>query len=72
MPDDFFRADQSFVMTAKNAEAAPVCCRFNSFVLVCGCFFLSPLSAVADLARIKTLKRPGSCGARVKTSERHD
>ena len=53
MPDDFFRADQSFVMTAKNAEAAPVCCQFNSFVLVCGCFFLSPLSAVADLARIK-------------------
>ena len=54
------------------AEAAPVCCRSDSFVLVCACFFLFPRSVQQLLVIWRGEKELGSCGARVKTSERHD
>ena len=76
----FFRAfaDQSSIMTAKNAEAAPVCCRSNSFVLVCECFSCSRSSSMQQAVVLliwraeKDEKGPESWGARVKSSGCHD
>ena len=65
-------------MTAKNAEAAPVCCRSNSFVLVCECFSCSRSSSMQQAVVLliwraeKDEKEPESWGARVKSSGCHD